>query len=502
MELGRGTKIKVSDRQLTRALGLPECVTITTGAVIGVGLFTVGSSQVGVMGSSVILATILAFLLILWPSAIYGELGATLPLAGGTYAYAKRAINYPTAVFCSWHYTVAQIGIGGSEALAFANYFGWLLKAMGINYQYDVRIVASILMVVFVAINYRGIKFAGKWQNAFMYFFWGASLVWFAMVIKDMQFQNFVPLLQGVPHEVTAFAKVIVMVWWCFAGFETVVGMGAEVKFPQINIPRALIISPFIVFGVNALFQWFLVGLTPLASQAMLATAGAPFAEAMQAAGIIGIPFIVLCLGITFGGDFSTLNPCITGPARYMYIMAQDGSFPKVFGNIHPKYKSPHIAVITVGIIAILLIMTGSIAIIAAMCAFSQMICYIIGYISYIMLYKKEPNLERPFKVPFGIFGAYFSVIAYLGLMVLAVDWSALPYNILLSVVCLGYYFIYVRKRPIPQESIDLQLLTLQTTPPTEAEKAALDKQYKTWKYSAFGIFGCALLIYIIGFLL
>lgn len=303
-----GIKMNASDKQLTRALGLPECITITAGAVIGVGLFTVGSSQVGVMGSSIILATILAFLLVLWPSAIYGELGATLPLAGGTYAYAKRAINYPTAVFCSWHYTVAQIGIGGSEALAFSNYFNWLLTGLGIDFQFDVRILASIMMIFFVAINYRGINFAGKWQNAFMYFFWGASLLWFAMVIKDIQFANYVPLLQGIPSEVTAFAKVIVMVWWCFAGFETVVGMGAEVKFPQITIPRALTISPFIVFAVNALFQWFLVGLTPLANQAMLATAGAPFAEAMQVAGIIGIPFIVLCLGITFGGDFSTMN--------------------------------------------------------------------------------------------------------------------------------------------------------------------------------------------------
>lgn len=491
-----------SDKQLTRALGLPECVTITTGAVIGVGLFTVGSSQVGVMGSSVILATILAFLLVLWPAAIYGELGATLPLAGGTYAYARRAINYPTAVFCSWHYTVAQIGIGGSESLAFANYFGWLLKALGIHYDYDPRILACIVMVLFVYINYKGIEFAGKWQNASMFFFWGASLVWFAIVIRDMQFENFVPILSGVPHELTAFAKCIVMVWWCFAGFETVVGMGAEVKFPQITIPRALTISPFIVFGVNALFQWFLVGITPMADQAMLSTAGAPFAEAMQAAGIIGIPFVILCLGITFGGDFSTMNPCVAGPSRYMYIMAQDGCFPSVFGRIHPKYKSPHVAVLTVGIIALLLIMTGSIAIIAAMCAFSQMICYIIGYISYLMLHKKEPDLERPYKVPFGTFGAYFSIVVYLGLMILAVDWTALPYNIALSVICLAYYFISVRKRPIPQEAVDLELLTLQTTPPTTEEKAALDKQFNHWKIFAYGVFVLAIVMFLIGYIL
>lgn len=491
-----------SNDHLVRSLGLPECITITAGSVIGVGLFTVGSSQVGIMGSSIILATIIAFLLVLWPAAIYGEMGGALPLAGGTYAYAKRAINYPTAVFCSWHYTIAQIGIAGGEALAFASYFAWLLKSIGINYTLDNRIAAILLIIFFVYINYKGISVAAKWQNAFMYFFWGASLVWFATVLKDIQFQNFIPLIQGVPREFSVFAKCIIMVWWCFAGFETLVGMGAEVKFPQITIPRALKITPFIVFAVNALFQWFLVGITPLSKQAILTTASAPFAASMELAGIIGIPLVILCIGITFGGDLGTMNPCIAGPSRYMYVMAVDGCFPKIFAKIHPKYKNPYIAVITVGIVSSLLIMTGSIALIAAMCAFSQMICYIIGFISYLMLQKKEPNLERQYKVPFGKFGAYFSIVTYLGLMVLAVDRTALPYNIILSIVCVAYYFLYVRKRPIPQESVDIDLLTLKIIRPTVQEKFALDKQYKIWRNCSLSVFVLALLMFGIGLVL
>lgn len=108
---------------LNRALGLSECVTITAGAVIGVGLFTVGSQIVGLMGGTVIVASLISFLLILFPSAMYGEMGAALPLAGGTYSFAKRAINYPVAVFESWNYTLAQIGIGASEAMAFLELF-------------------------------------------------------------------------------------------------------------------------------------------------------------------------------------------------------------------------------------------------------------------------------------------------------------------------------------------------------------------------------------------
>ncbi len=491
-----------NNKVLTRALGLPECVTITAGAVIGVGLFTVGSSQVGILGGSIIIATIIAFFLVLWPSAIYGELGAALPLAGGTYAYAKRAINYPVAVFCSWNYTIAQIGIGGSEALAFANYFQRLLEALGLPNNIDPRILAGALFVLFVFINYRGIAIAGKWQDAFMFFFWGASLVWFATVIREMDFTNFSYVFAGIPAEITAFAKCVLMVWWCFAGFETVVGMGAEVKFPQITIPRALTISPFIVFGVNALFQWFLLGITPPEALAGLASADAPFAFSMEAAGLVGIPLVILCLGITFGGDFSTMNPCVTGPARYMYVMANDGSMPKVFGKLHPKYNSPYISVLTVGVIGVALIATGSIAVLAAMCAFCQMTCYIIGYISYLMLQKKEPNLHRPYKVPFGTFGAYFSIATYAILALLALDMNALPYNIGFDVICIIYYFAFVRKRPIPQESVDIELLTLQTVEPTAQEKIALDKQYLRWKYGGYIVFAVSLCMFIVGFIL
>lgn len=490
------------NKVLTRALGLPECITITAGAVIGVGLFTTGSSQVGIMGPSIIIATIIAFLLVLWPAAIYGEMAAALPLAGGTYAYAKRAINYPVAVFCSWNYTVAQIGIGGAEALAFANYWAILMEALGIPWNVDPRITASALFILFVAVNYFGIEFAGKWQNVSMYFFWGVSIVWFMSVFNKMDFSHFTSPIDGIPASATSFATVVLMVWWCFAGFETVVGMGAEVKFPKITLPRALCLSPFIVFGVNALFQWFLVGLTPTADLAGLATADAPFAYCMNVAGIVGIPVIILCLGITFGGDFSTMNPCVTGPARYMYVMANDGNMPKAFGKLHPKYNTPYISILTVGILGVLLISTGSISILAAMCAFCQMTCYIIGYISYLMLKKKEPDLERPFKVPFGTFGAWVSIVAYFVLAVLALDMNALPFNLGFDAICIIYYFVFVRKRPIPQEAVDVELLTLQSADPTPEEKAALDKQFKGWRIGAITVFIVALLLFVVSYVL
>ena len=507
-------------QSLNRTLGLAECVTITAGAVIGVGLFTVGSQIVGLMGGTVIVASLIAFVMILFPCAMYGELGAALPLAGGTYSYAKRAINYPTAVFESWNYTLAQIGIGASESMAFSNYFVRLLNALGMNVPTDdndysfIDLIngscdASIflwkalpaigLFILFTFISYRGAEMNGKTQNFFMFFFWACSLVWFATVIARADFSGVTEMVAGVgiPHGVNAFAQAVLLVLWCFFGFETIVGMGSEVKFPQLTLPRALLITPFCVLAVNLLFQWFLCALTPAENIPDLYTAAAPYASAMEYAGIVGLPLIILCLGITLGGDFSTMNPCIAGPARYIYIMAEDGNFPKWFGKVHPKYKSPHRAVVLCAVLGIFFILSGSIKIVAMMCAYNQIQCYIIGYISFYMLRKKEPELERPFRCPAGTFATVFSCLTFGILLILAYDPVAIWYNIVWDVLAIAYYFFFVRKRPIPQEALDVEALALVTQEPTAEERAKLDKQYKRWRIGAYCFAALGVLLFV-----
>ena len=114
---------------------------------------------------------------------------------------------------------------------------------------------------------------------------------------------------------------------------ETCVGMGGEIKYPQINIPRALFLAPFVIFIVNALFQWFLAGLVPAASHSALAEAAAPYAEGLQMAGYMGFPIVLLCIGVAFGGDFSTMNPGIEAPSRYIYQMGAGWLPPKSIQN-------------------------------------------------------------------------------------------------------------------------------------------------------------------------
>ena len=249
------------------------------------------------------------------------------------------------------------------------------------------------------------------------------------------------------------------------------------------------------VFALNALFQWFLVCLVPKEFYGVLAVANAPYAEGLKAVGLIGFPIILLCIGIAFGGDLSTINPGIAAPARYIYTMAEDGALPKFLGKIHPKYKTPYIAVIAVGVINFILIATGSIDYIASVSLISLAICYMIGCLSYIGLKKKYPDMKRPYKAPLGVVGCVVTIVLYVFMLIFA-DKMALLTSGIITVACIIFYYLYSHKKEFKMPSIEEEIGIIEE--PDGETKKKMDKQYNIWKVCTIIVTCIALGIYII----
>lgn len=483
-------------QQLVRALGLKESISMTIGTVVGVGLFTCGSSQIGLVGSWIILFTFISLIISIWPCLIYGEMSAALPCAGGTYNFAKRGLNRLWANMSGWHYIVSVVAIGAGETLAFANYFKILMEQLGLDIGWvDSRIIAMILVAIFLILNFRGIEQSGKAQTAFMFFFWGCAIAWFLYMIPKIHVEYFGGVAMNTLPPFRELMYIFGLVWWCYTGFETCVSMGSETKYPQYNLPRALKLSVFLVFALNALFQWFLVGLVPKEFYHILAAADAPYAEGLKAVGLVGLPIILLCVGIAFGGDLSTINPGIAAPARYIFTMAQDGALPSFLGKIHPKYKTPHIAVIAVGIINFILIATGSIDYIASVSLISLGVCYMIGCLAYMGLRKNYPDMNRPYKAPMGTVGCIFTIVVYVFMLIFA-DQTALLTAGILSIGCVAFYYAYSRTHSAPLLSIEEEIGEIEE--PTAEVKAAMDKEYRIWKIGTVIVTIVALGIYLI----
>lgn len=481
---------------LVRVLGLKESIGMTIGTVVGVGIFTCGSAQVGLVGPWIIVFTFLSLLVSIWPCMIYGEMAAVLPEAGGTYNYAKRGLNKVWAIIAGWQYIISVVGIGAGETLAFSNYFKILMSALGVDISMiDDRVIACSLVAIFLVINCLGIKQSGKVQNGFIFFFWGMTILWFCYMIPHVHLEYFGGFTMDKMPPFSEMMYIFGLVWWCYTGFETCCSVGGETKFPQYTLPRALKLSVFLVFAVNALFQWFLVALVSPQFYGMIAVSDAPYAEGLKAAGLVGAPIILLCIAITFGGDLSTINPGIAAPARYIYTMAEDHSLPKFLGKISPRFNTPNNAILLVGIINFILIATNSITYIASVSLISLAVCYMIGCLAYLGLKKKYPDLKRPYKAPMGVFGSWFTIVVYAFMLCFA-DRMALITAAIIGVASLAYFFLYTRGHKDVMPTLEEEIGEIDE--PTATEKLHIDKEYKIWAWGTAIVTVVALAIYLI----
>ena len=490
----------MSGNTLKRTFGMREAVTITVGTVVGVGLFTTGANVVGDMGPAVILATFVAMLISIYPALLYAEMGAALPYAGGTYKYASLGIGKPFGMLAGWNFIISLVAVTSGEALAFRFYFKTLFSALGVELPISDRTLATIVVVIFIITNVLGVEMTGKLQNGFMFFFWGVAIIWFITMIPNVQLPYFLEMPEFIQGETPlGFVAAVSMIWWCFAGFETCCAMGEEIKFPQINIPRALFLAPFIVFAVNAAFQWFLVGIVPTEEISALSTASAPFAEAMTKAGILGFPLILLAAGIAFGGDFSTLNASIAVPPRYLFTMARDGAMPKIFARIHKKYQTPYIAILTLGILSAFLIASNSMVYIASVSLFADLFYYVIGIGASFGLRKKHPELNRPYKAPGIMIGAPVSVIIYI-VMITQLEQEALITGVVWC--ALGLVVYGVCRRMYKDEENEEEAGVLQPEIPSPEEKKKMDREFNIWKTVVAAAVIIVLFAYVVPFLI
>ena len=462
---------------LRRCLGLRESITITTGTVIGVGLFTVGANVVGLMGGAVIFATLTALLISIYPSLLYAEMSAALPFSGGTYQYASLGLSRPFGMLSGWCFIISMVSVASGEALAFSFYLRTMLQALGLSLPFGDQWIAVAAVIGFLLLAIRGVEMTGRMQNGFLFFFWGVAIVWICSILPSMRFGGGIqiPFLDSVT--LTGFLPCVAMIWWCFAGFETCCAMGEEIRHPQINLPRSLILAPFLVFAFTGLFQWALIGIVPADALASLADAAAPYADGMRLAGIVGFPLVLLCLGIAFGGDFSTLNASVSAPARYLYTMAKDGALPAFLGRLHPRFQTPVPAILLLGGLMLFLIATNSIAIIASLSLFATLLYSVIGMAAACGLRVKKPGLERPFRAPLLWVGAPVSIGIYLLLMT-QLDRTAVFAGILWCLMGLLLFFICRRVRKPTTDSLSLPP---PVPPPQGQEKRKMDREFCIW---------------------
>ncbi len=348
--------------KLVRSLGLLDVVMIGIAGMIGGSIFVLTGPAIGLAGSSVILAFILNAIITLFTAMGYAELGSAMPEAGGGYLWVREGLRRPNAFISGWMAWLAHIIAGSLYAVGFGSFLASLLQMtniLPIESLFGIipldKLTAVAVVVVFTFINVKGASETGKVGTVITLVQLGAiiSIIIAGLWVmsshpnNDWQsnFSDFLPM--GLSGLVAAMGLTFI----AFEGYEIIVQTGEEVKNPKRNIPRAIFISLALVVimyciiafvSIGAIFpdmpSWQFIGLHGELGIMKAAESFMPYGA-----------FIVLVGGLV--STLAALNATTFSSARVAFAMGRHYNLPHKLSAIHPKFKTPYVAVLISSII-------------------------------------------------------------------------------------------------------------------------------------------------------
>jgi len=383
---------------LKRALGLRDALAIVSGSMIGTGIFLKTATMTEMLGSPfwVIFAWFVAGLLSFLGAITYAELGAVFPETGGGYLYMREAYGRFAGFLAGWiSFWILFPGSIAAYAVAAATFLHGALPGGG-------AYVAPVLILIFSALNCLAVAFGGLIQSVLT----GLKVVLIVGLALAIFF--LMPAVQGTtaelhPEHLTfgAFGLATLSALWAFDGWEAVSRIGGEVRDPQRNIPRALLLGVGLVFGLYALLNLAYFWALPLAEVASANSHTHPNAlpvATKAAMGFMGERGIVALSAILVVSAVGAMNGCILSSARVPFAMARDGLFFKYLSKVSPRTNVPVRAIWLQALVACLLAATGSFDRLTDYVMFSAWLFYgLTGFAVY--LFRKR-NLPAAFRVP------------------------------------------------------------------------------------------------------
>ena len=194
-------------------------------------------------------------------------------------------------------------------------------------------------------------------------------------------------------------AFAIVASLWAYEGWTNLNNIAEEIKNPRRNIPLALILAITGVMVLYILFNYSIFRVVPYDKILQMVSSGNYYLGTEAANSLFGSAGLVIVGVAMVLAIFNSLNGCVLAFPRMYYAMARDGAFFKSFGKLHPVYKTPMNAQLASCCLAIVLILSRTLGELTSLVALCGMIFHGMAFFSVIVLRKKYPDMDRPYKV-------------------------------------------------------------------------------------------------------
>ena len=415
--------------RFAKVLKSREVVALSFGAMIGWSWVLVTGTWLIEAGT---LGTLIAFtfggLAIALVGLTYSELASAMPKAGGEHIYTHRALGDKWSFVCTWALLFSYLNVCLFESVALptaVEYLfpeirvGTLWNVLGADVDLGFVLVGAAGTILVTWTNYIGIRTAAFAQSAVTALILCTGVLLITGALFNGEASNAEPWLA---EPTTGILVVVIMVPAMLIGFDVIPQSAEEIDLPPKKIGMLLVVSVFCAvlwYVAISAAVGFALPAEKLAASEMATAEAATTLWGMSWAGnllVIG--------GIC--GIMTSWNAFIVGASRVLFALSESGYLPKVFARIHPKYKTPYVGILAIGILSIFAPLFGRTILVWLINSgsFAVTIAFLFVAISFLVLRKNEPEMPRPFKVSHPNIVGYGAIVMSLALLSAFLPWS------------------------------------------------------------------------------
>lgn len=408
-----------------KVMGAWDILVIAFGAMIGWG-WVINSGDwittAGFMGS--IIAMLIGGVMVFFVGLTYAELTSAMPQCGGEHVFSYRAMGPTGSFVCTWMIILGYVATSAFEATALPTVITYLFPQFNQVYLYSIAgkdiYLTTILLGVGVAvlitfINIKGAKTAAILQTVLTAIIAVAGILLVVGSAINGEASNITGQMweSGAGNTFGSVFKVACMTPFLFIGFDVIPQAAEEINVPYKKIGKIMLLSIFLAVAWYLLIIFAVCYIMPQSAIAaeMSSQNGLVSAKAIEIAFRSPLMGKVLIIG-GLCGIITSWNSFLMGGSRALYSMGESLMIPKMFGKLG-KNKTPEAAIILCGIACVVapFFGRGVLVWLVDAASFGCVIAYMFVSISFCILRKKKPEMERPYKVKAGKFVGFMAVL-------------------------------------------------------------------------------------------
>ena len=422
--------------ELKRHMGLFHLTMYGVGLILGAGIYVLIGEAAGFAGNSMWISFLLGAVVAVFAGLSYSELSALYPKAAAEYTFVKNAFkNNFFGFIIGWLTAITSIIVAATVSLGFGGYLTQFIEL-------PITIGAILLIIILSIVNFIGIK-ESAWANTIFAIITAGGLaliIFLGFTVEPVESINYFEAPNGFSGIILAF----ILIFFAFIGFEDMANVAEEVRRPHKTIPRAIILS-IVITGV--IYVLVSLSVVKILDWQELASSSAPLADVAHK--VLGTNGSITLSIIALFATASTVLITLIAGARILYGMAKSNSLPQFLSRVHPKTKTPWIAVIVILVTSIGFTFVGDIVIIANIVVFAVVITFASINLAVIVLRYTEPVLERPFRVPINI--GKFPILPLFGFgttVYMALQFEVEIILVGIAIIGIGAVFYKIWKNP------------------------------------------------------